>query len=226
MRYLALLLVVSLCLCCLTGCGIIGDLVSGFVTSQETQEVTEEIIESFPEPQNPELGTPEPEPEPTDPEIEQPTPIQPDPVPPQDPQPPTAPAQPVDVEAAVTQIRAWYQSIVSDTNLETHHFGDAATVYLQNGQIASVAEYRQLNDAVDPAMATVHFYYHNSEPFFVFIQYSNAQYDEVRLYFADGELIRWIIDQNAPNDNIPNPEWQDYYNQAVSALSSAHQALG
>lgn len=223
MKKLALLLVLSLFLFCLTGCGIVGDLVQQFIASFTADEITEEVLESIhtPAAQDPELGTPEPEPEPQAPELGTPEPEPPIADPPAQPIQPTT----VDVEAEVAQIRNWYQAIVSDPNLEAEHFGDAATVYLQNGQVVSVAEYRQLNDAVDPATVTVHFYYRNGEPFFVFMEYDNAQYDEVRLYFAGGELIRWIIDKNAPYDNVPNAEWQGYYAQAQQALQSAYHAL-
>lgn len=136
------------------------------------------------------------------------------------------PAPADDHSAQIEQIRTWYRQIVSDSALNAETFGDAATVYWKDGQIFCVAEYHQLNDAVDPAFAEIRYYYHNDTPFFVFIQYQNTQYDEVRLYFAGGQLIRWIIDQNAPQDNVPNDEWESYYEKATEALKNAQDAMG
>lgn len=140
-------------------------------------------------------------------------------------------AQPViepistDISEQIQQIRTWYRAIVSDSSLVATTFADAATVYQKDDKIVSVVEYRQLNDAVDPALATVHFYYHDGKPFFVFIEYENAEYDEVRIYFSEGKLIRWIIDQNAPQDNKRNTQWENYYNEGIMALENAWQAL-
>lgn len=134
-------------------------------------------------------------------------------------QEPTA-AQPSGHSAQIEQIRTWYREIVNNPNLQSTVYGTSATVYRNNGQVVCIEEYHQLNDAMDPAMATVHFYYHNGTPFFIFIEYENYQYDEVRLYFVDGQLIRWIINDNAPNDNIPSAQWQPYYTDAVNALNN------
>lgn len=254
MKRIALILTLVLCFSCLSGCGFLEDYLR-FV-SREAEQMLEEPLEPPMEmEQPPEIGTPEPEPEtavtnegtglaphekpwseeesetaPVSPTPVSPTPVSPTPVTPQ-PQQPTAvtPTQPTgtDVAAQVEQIRAWYQAIVFDTNLEAHTFGDAATVYLQNGQIVSVAEYQQIRDAVNPATVTIHYYYRNGVPFFVFFEYENySEYDEVRLYFADGQLIRWIIDQNAPNDNVPNDMWQAYYGAANTVYRNAQEALG
>ena len=127
----------------------------------------------------------------------------------------------MDQEAKIQQIRAWYQNIVLDANLERRTYGDAADVYLQKGTIVSITEYHQLNDDFEPAMETVHYYYHNGVPFFVFIEYDHCEYEEVRLYFDNGQLIRWKIDGNDPKDNIPNAEWQSYYEIARAALQNA-----
>lgn len=124
----------------------------------------------------------------------------------------------------IEQIRSWYREIVTDADLDGKTYGDAATVYRKDGQIVSIAEYRLLSDSPESSSTTVHFYYRNEDPFFVFIQFENAEQDEVRLYFDRGELIRWVIDQDTPHDNQPNAQWQDYYTQALTALQSAKKA--
>ncbi|MBQ1281096.1 MAG: hypothetical protein IIY16_02490 [Oscillospiraceae bacterium] len=129
------------------------------------------------------------------------------------------------VEDLVLDIRAWYQDIVFDTTLTAEQFGDAATVFLRDGEVVSIAEYDQLNDDAAPAMQTVNYYYRDGEPFFVFITYQNWELEEVRLYFYEGNLIRWIEDDNLPNDNVPHAEWQAYYDRALDAMVNAQNAL-
>lgn len=123
-------------------------------------------------------------------------------------------------EAQIQQIRSWYQGIVNSPNLQTTTYGTSATVYRLNGQVVSIAEYIQLDTNEPPAAATVHYYYHNGTPFFVFIEYEHYTYEEVRLYFVNGQLIRWIIDDNSPKDNVANAQWQAYYTNAVNALNA------
>ena len=89
----------------------------------------------------------------------------------------------------------------------------------------SIAEYEQLNDEADPAFRTVTSYYRDGEPFFVFITYQNWSLSEVRLYFYEGKLIRWIEDDNPPNDNVPNAEWEAYYSRAQEAMGYASDAI-
>lgn len=122
--------------------------------------------------------------------------------------------------AQIAQIRQWYGEIVESTDLEVTHYGASATVYRKNGKIVAITEYRQLNTDDDPSMETVHFYYHDGKPFFVFIEYYKARYEEVRLYFAGGELIRWILDKASPMDNIHSATWEVYYTDAVNAYNN------
>lgn len=214
MKRIALILLLALCISGLVGCGSPPS--QSYTPASQppaTEAPTEpQEIPVLPQIPHVEIPTAEVTVPQTEPEI------------PQTESPQQAPSD--DLFDQIAQIRTWYQAIVYDPDLESVTFADAATVYLKDGQAVKITEYRQLNDAVDPAASTVHFYYHNDIPFFVLIEYDNFQYDEIRLYFANGELIRWIIDKNSPQDNVPNEEWQSYYDQAITALQNAYSVLG
>ena len=136
-----------------------------------------------------------------------------------------APLSPEETEALVETIRAQYQSIVSDSALEAHTYGDAATVYTLDGGIVSVAEYAQLSDAAAPELQTAHYYYQDGVPFFVFIEYENSSKAALRLYFHDGALIRWIEGDGAPVDHAPRDDLAAYYEEACNALQRASEVL-
>lgn len=130
------------------------------------------------------------------------------------------------VDSIVQEIRQWYQDIVLDTTLVRHDFTTAATVYTRDGEIVTITEYHQLNDDMNTAMETIHFYYRDGEPFFVLVKGENIGFGELRLYFHEGKLIRWIMDNNLPVDLTENAAYQGYYDDAVTAFKNAQQALG
>lgn len=225
MKHLSPVLAIMLCLVLLAGCSRNSSdtqTPSSQIPSVEKTTlptVSEEVTQTIPGTSQTEAPVPEPS-TPENPQTDPPATVSDPPQLPQE----TAP-DPSDISSQIEQIREWYRAIVSDPTLETVTISDAATVYLKGYDIVSIAEYRQLDDSADPAFATIHYYYHYDIPFFIFIEYENTQYDEVRLYFNNGELIRWIIDQNAPQDNVPDAQWQQYYIDAFAAQESAWIAL-
>jgi hypothetical protein len=132
------------------------------------------------------------------------------------------PTQPINVEEQVKIIREWYSEIENDPNLTSKVYGTSAEVFWKDGQVVIIKEFHQLNDAMDPAYETVRFYYRDGVPFFIYITYENCQYpyQEVRLYYMDGQLIRWVLDQEKPNDNVPTSQWDKYYQDAWDSLES------
>lgn len=135
-----------------------------------------------------------------------------------------------DLDAKIEAIRAQYKSIVFDVNLEARTFGDAATVYLRNGGIVSVASYHMEDpDAVTPKSWTEHYHFSGGAgaPFFVFVE--REGYDgwrELRLYFDGRTLLRWIEDDGAPHDNDGSSDYADYYyEEGCLAYANATTAL-
>ena len=89
-----------------------------------------------------------------------------------------------DLDAKIEAIQAQYQSIVFDVNLEARTFGDAATVYLRNGGIVSVASYHMEDpDAVTPKSRTEHYHFSGGAgaPFFVFVE--REGYDDLLVLY-------------------------------------------
>ena len=133
-------------------------------------------------------------------------------------------------DAQIAAIRTQYQDIVFDTNLEVRTFGDAATVYLRDGEIVSVAAYYMEDpDATSPKSWTEHYYFNGSSgaPFFAFIERTGYDgWSELRLYFDGRTLLRWIEDDGTPHDNDQNSDYADYYyEEGCLAYANALAAL-
>ena len=176
----------------------------------DVPEKPSEAVQETPQPANPET------PQPANPET---------------PQPSDSGSEAVSgLDAQIAAIRTQYQDIVFDTNLEVRTFGDAATVYLRDGEIVSVAAYYMEDpDAISPKSWTEHYYFNGSSgaPFFAFIERTGYDgWSELRLYFDGRTLLRWIEDDGTPHDNDQSSDYADYYyEEGCLAYANALAAL-
>lgn len=115
----------------------------------------------------------------------------------------------------IQTIRDWYQEI-RGFQLRAVHFGDAAGAYWHGDDLV-ICEYYEEGDVdlVNPIGTTYRYYYRDGEPFFAhFTGVDRIEGNALRLYFWDGELIRWKENQDAPHDGS-HAIYADYYEQAV-----------
>ena len=118
----------------------------------------------------------------------------------------------------IKQIKAWYEETIrAQDSLRYKAYADAASAYW-NGDTPVSVIYPQMEffDGYDVATDN-HFYYHNGELYFVFsVKYSDAGQSELRLYFWNGKLIRWI-ENDGKTHETPNGEYQSVYETAMNA---------
>lgn len=115
----------------------------------------------------------------------------------------------------IQKIRDWYQEI-RGFQLRAVYFGDAASAYWHGDDLV-ICEYYEEGDVdlVNPVGTTYRYYYRDGEPFFAhFTGINGVEGNALRLYFWDGELIRWKENQDAPHDGS-HAAYADYYEQAV-----------
>lgn len=115
----------------------------------------------------------------------------------------------------IQKIRDWYQEI-RGFQLRAVYFGDAAGAYWHGDDLV-ICEYYEEGDVdmVNPIGTTYRYYYRDGEPFFThFTGVDRIEGNALRLYFWDGELIRWKENQDAPHDGS-HATYADYYEQAV-----------
>lgn len=123
-----------------------------------------------------------------------------------------------DFDEAIQHIKDRYYSTqeILDS-CATKRFGTSATGYYLNGELVMLKEYpltessdtEYVSGDYDLVNCTKWCYYDGSELYFIFT-YNAENGDEYRLYYYDGELIRWIGPDRVKHDDISDdPEgWQ------------------
>lgn len=121
-----------------------------------------------------------------------------------------------DMEILIQSIRDRYSKIQSSIDTcEVVHFGTSADAYYTDGKLVLLREFPEENCGADYYDDyDERWYYDNGEVFFIFLTDPNNN-DEYRLYFSNGELIRWIDpDGNVYDSDYRWTEMQSFYGHA------------
>lgn len=107
----------------------------------------------------------------------------------------------------IQQIRAWYYGTQGSLDqYETRAYDDNFTAYWDNGELVKL----EVTEAIDPSLpgGTKYFYYYkDGNPYFIFVEDSAHQ---LRLYYWNAEMIRWIETDGANHDSS-NPSYAQYF---------------
>ena len=104
----------------------------------------------------------------------------------------------------ILKIREWYYA-TEDANagLESCVYDDSYTGFWKDGKLVKVDVREILDPIAPPAKYTgvsYHYYYHDDMPYFAYIIDHDKSNSELRLYFWNGELIRWIANDGVRHD--------------------------
>ena len=115
----------------------------------------------------------------------------------------------------IAQIKAWYSELV-DATPEVFYYGDAAAAFWLNGNLVKGEIYELIDpESVDVTWIQYEYYYHDSDVYFAhIIGYGNRSDLDLRLYFWEGRLIRWIEKDGVKHDSS-HESYQQYYEDAT-----------
>ena len=134
--------------------------------------------------------------------------------------------------AKIKSIRErYYATVEAFDQMEEVVFGTSATAYYLDGELKLLEEASDASQGDKPYDASVNFYrncrkkwyYDNGEVYFIYM-INEENGDEYRLYFDNGELIRWI----SPTGEVCDlgcrwEEMQGYYDYALSQCEAVKE---
>lgn len=102
-------------------------------------------------------------------------------------------------------------------------FTTHASAYYKDGSLRMLNEYPEYNPKIDgysDGTKEKYFYYEDGELYFIFLVDANTDAED-RLYYYDGQLIRWIDSNSEIHDNPSKLKEMDmWYNYAMEKHNS------
>ena len=115
------------------------------------------------------------------------------------------------LDAKIRDIRSWYYDFSSyPSEYEKYSGWEGHECFQKTSGFIDLAMVRYRSGIGPDGSCTREIYYCNGEPYFVYQIGANGDNDELRLYFWDGELIRWIEKDGVVHDSS-NEYYQSYY---------------
>lgn len=144
-------------------------------------------------------------------------------------QDPTKPAEQTDISFTnkIAKCKDVYYTTTDELSTYNYEvFGTSATAYYKNGDLRMLKELPEYNPMIDDfseGEKKKYFYFENGQLYFIFLVDANTSAED-RLYFYNGQLIRWIDSNSTVHDNSAEfdkmEEWHDYamgkYNSVVN----------
>lgn len=110
----------------------------------------------------------------------------------------------------IQKIRDWYYAldpgIEEKAQYEQRVYDDSFTSFWDGGKLVKI----QVVEAIDPAVpdgTKYHYYYKDGNPYFIYVE-DDAH--ELRLYYWNAEMIRWIETDHVEHDSS-NPAYAQYF---------------
>ncbi len=121
-------------------------------------------------------------------------------------------------KSRIQKIREWYGETegLGDA-LESHIYNDDITSFWHEGDLVKV-DVREALDTATQNGLTYHYYYRDGAPYFAYVVGANPR-SELRLYFWNGELIRWLETDHVIHQTA-NEKYAAYFDGASSIYQS------
>lgn len=107
----------------------------------------------------------------------------------------------------IQKIREWYYGTEgNDGQYEQRAYDGSFTAYWDDGKLVKV----EVVEAIDPAVpegTKYYYYYQDGNPYFIYV---NDSAHELRLYYWNAEMIRWIESDHVNHDS-GNPAYAQYF---------------
>ena len=152
---------------------------------------------------------------------------------------PVSPQSPADdwfITADLTQeekikyIRSWYYdfSTYYDSYYERYTGWEGYECFQNTAGFHDLAMIRFRSALGPDGGYTMETYYNNGKPYFIYLVGSNGDNRELRLYFWNGELIRWIEKDGVVHDcpSEPNDYYQGFYDPRIAEYQEWKSQVG
>ena len=118
----------------------------------------------------------------------------------------------------ISSIRTWYSDFQDASAEYEQSSWPNHTSYARDGRVDCI---RFDSEATGEGRYSVCFYYKDGEPYFIYLYGLDGDERELRLYYWNGILIRWIEGDGEIHET-PNEVYQKMYDWAVEQYDAAH----
>ena len=125
----------------------------------------------------------------------------------------------------IKEIRVWFydtEDLAKANKLDEHIYDENIRSWWNKGELVK-AEVKEVLDPAVPDGVVYQYYYKDGAPYFAYIV-GSSPHTELRLYFWNGILVRWMETDRVVHDMEENVAYAQYCRSAWDLYQSIHAA--